>query len=210
VRGASGPRDLDPLAAAANRQTSAIGRFTDESADFPESHLAQAAPQLACGHTRDVEAAMDDGSWARLWSLAAFVWTILFTIVFPIVVLVALYTLNKALEELGRKHDQTAAQVNKLVDLVRQSLPSPEPAPALSFEQPPVAALVEGSALQRVLADPETRKVALSMRRVYGWSVAVSVVKRKAVELGLGELEVTEDELSAALQSELPALPPTT
>lgn len=151
---------------------------------------------------------MGEDVWATLWSLVTFIWAV-FSIAFPFIVLAALYSLTKALEELSRKHEQTATQVNKLVRLVSQSLPSPEPAPAMSFEQPPVAAVVEGSVLEQVLADPQTRKEALSMRRVYGWSVAVSVVKRKAVELGFGELEVTEDALSAALSSELPELPPT-
>ena len=152
---------------------------------------------------------MDEDTWMRIWSLVTFIWTVFFMIVFPIIVLVGLYSLTKALEELSRKHDQTATQVATLIGLVSQGLPSLAPAPATPFEQPPVAAIVAGSVLERALADPETRKVALSMRRVYGLAVAVDVVKRRAAELGLGELEVTEDELGAALQSESVEAPAT-
>lgn len=153
---------------------------------------------------------MDDGAWLRIWGFVAFVWTV-FSIIFPFIVLAALYSMNKALTELARKHDQMATQIAQLARSVEKSLPTPAPAPpiAASFEQPPVTEIVAGSVLGQVLADPETRKVALSMRRVYGTTVAVDVVKRKAVELGLGELQITEDELNAALQAELPALPPT-
>jgi hypothetical protein len=184
-----------------------IGRFPDGSADFPESHLPQAASQLACGHTRPVEAAMDEDAWMRIWSLVVFIWTV-FSIIFPIIVLAALYSLNKTLEALSRKHDQTANQIAELANVVTQSLPKPAPVQTASFEQPPVPAIVAGSALEQILADPETRKVAGSMRRVYGLPVAVDVVKRRAVELGLGDVEVTEDELDAALQSESVEAPP--
>lgn len=148
------------------------------------------------------------GGTETLWGFLGIVWMV-FQFAFPFIVLGLLFAMHSRIEELTKLQAQVA---NQIAELARTVTPPASP----TFEVLPanpttdLAALLpaEGSPLARLLADPQTRKEALSMRRVYGWSVAVSLVKRKAVELGLGELDVTEDELRAALQSDLPQPPP--
>lgn len=51
------------------------------------------------------------------------------------------------------------------------------------------------TSLQALLADPGLAKEARDVRRMYGRSTCISFMRRKAAELGLSEIEITEDDL---------------
>ena len=50
-------------------------------------------------------------------------------------------------------------------------------------------------AIPTLLADDELARQARNVKRIYGSAVCASFLKRKAAELGLGEIDVTEDDI---------------
>lgn len=50
------------------------------------------------------------------------------------------------------------------------------------------------TSLQALLADPTLAKEARDVRRMYGRSTCISFLKRKAAEVGLDDIEITEDD----------------
>ena len=57
----------------------------------------------------------------------------------------------------------------------------------------------EVESLSELLSDPEIAREARDIRRIYGREVCVSFLKRRASELGMGEIDVTEDDLPDTL-----------
>lgn len=51
------------------------------------------------------------------------------------------------------------------------------------------------TSLQALLADPGLAKEARDVRRIYGRSTCINFLRRKAAEVGLGDIEITEDDL---------------
>jgi hypothetical protein len=49
--------------------------------------------------------------------------------------------------------------------------------------------------IQDILNDPEMMKEANNLRRIYGKSMYLSFIKRKAKELGLGDIDLTEEDI---------------
>ena len=126
-----------------------------------------------------------------------------------VLVLLGVHRLATVIDELGRvvlqrpeRRDYARIDRPGMVPDHRPHASEPGAAPAAenpSAVETPVALRspsdVDG--LAQLLSDPEIRRVAWARRRLYGRNVCISYLKRMALELGLGDISVTDEDVDA-------------
>ena len=137
----------------------------------------------------------------------------LFMLVVPIIVIIQLSNMRNEFQALNQNQSRVIEQLDLLIQgqaNLRSAFaasvpigrldPSPRHAEPIGIAVEPGPPSDEAHALAALFSDPQVVEQAREVGRIYGAWVRVSFLKRRASELGMGDIDFTETGVAAALK----------